>query len=141
MPCLYLHLNLWITSERLLKRLNNELVINLVLSINYSFFSIFFFFSNSCNFFFYAMHSTFMFSCIMAMISNFAIFLSCTYLFPSFSLQIWKIFAYSYDYWCSFLINSFFFLFRINYVHCMLSHKAFSYNLYLFINQTYFLCF
>ena len=40
--CLHLHLILWIPSERLLTRFDNELAINLVLSINCNMYKIFF---------------------------------------------------------------------------------------------------
>ena len=40
--CLYLHLILWIPSDRLLTRFDNELAINLVLSVNCNIWDIFF---------------------------------------------------------------------------------------------------
>ena len=49
-------------------------------------------------------------------------FLSLKYLFSNFSLWIKQIFAFSYDSCCSFVNNFIFFLFKVNFLHCVLSY-------------------
>ena len=77
------------------------------------------------------MHSTSIFHCMMTMISNFTIFFVFHIFILIFFLQIKHIFAFSYDSYCSFVSNFIFFLFKINYLHCVPLHTSCLFSIFL----------